>query len=198
MKRTLLFAVLIALPLVTGCKKQLYHLTGVLNVDQLYEVDDADGAYQGSQTFLASEITGELDLAENARITDVNVESIFLKMVPQSGNAATSATGSAYLTVVGGGASPQALFQNVTIPIANTTILLDDLNSLGVGILKTQLERIVRGESTNSIKLDVQVAANRAPLKVDITLQIRGTVDNDACVELPTWFSEGEDCDIAE
>jgi len=191
---------LIALPLVTGCKKQLYHLTGVLNVDHEYQVNDPDGSYQGTETILASEIAGELDLPDNARITDVNVESLKLKIVPQPGNAAASVTGSAYLTVVGGGASPQVLFQNVTIPIVNTTIVLDNLNALGVGILKTQLERIVEGESTNSIKLDLQV--NSSPggraILADITVQICGTVDNDSCVELPTWFSEGEDCDIDE
>lgn len=197
MKRMLLLSVLIALPLVTGCKKQLYHLTGTINVSELFEVNDADGNYQAMQTIQPADVNSELDIPDNAVITGVDIETLYFNVLTQPGNAATSVRASAWAQQQGGGYIP--VFQNVNLPLANGILNINSLEAPGIAILKSQLNAVVmRLASAGPVNVRVELVANQSPVIADVELVVRGTVNYDACLEVPDWLSEGEKCDIEE
>jgi hypothetical protein len=195
MKRMLLFAVLIALPLVTGCKNQLYHMTGTLNVSELFEVNDADGNYQAMETIQPGDVNAELDIPENAVITGVEIETLYFDVLTQPGNRATSVRASAWVRPQNGVYT--AAFENLTLPLADGILNINSLNPAAVAILKAQLAAVVMHAGTaGPVDVRVELAANQAPVIADVSFVVRGTVNYDVCLEVPDWFSEGEDCDI--
>jgi hypothetical protein len=197
MKRTLLFAVLIALPLVTGCKKQLYHMTGTLNVAEAFDVNDADGSAQYAGTINPADVNAELDIPDNAVITGVAIETVLLEVHLQPGNQAGQIQASASVRPQGGTYVPA--FTNVTVPLTEGSHNITTLTSQAVVILKAQLQAVLMHTGVvGPVDVNLQMTANHAPVIADVDLVVRGTVYYDTCVELPTWFSEGEDCTIGE
>jgi hypothetical protein len=195
MKRMLLLAVLIALPLITGCKKQLYHMTGTLNVSELFEVNDADGSYQAMETIQPGDINAELDIPENAVITGVEIETLYFDVMTQPGNRAASVRASAWVQPQNGVYT--AVFENLTLPLADGILNINSLNPAAVAILKAQLAAVVMHVGTaGPINVRVELVANQAPVIADVSFVVRGTVNYDACLEVPDWLSEGEECDI--
>lgn len=192
MKRMLLLTVLIALPLVTGCKKQLYHLTGTLNVSELFEVNDADGFFQSSSTISSADINSELDIPEDAVITGVEIETLYFNILLQPGNAASNVRATCY---VGG----IMAFSDLLLPLKNGIVSIDTLNPASVDLLKAQLNAAVRGlSSAGPVNVNLQLSANHPPIIADVDFVVRGTVNYDACLEVPDWLTKGEKCDIEE
>jgi hypothetical protein len=197
MKRMLLLAVLIALPLVTGCKKQLYHMTGTLNIAESFAVNDADGNYQNIGTINPADVNAELDIPDNAVIRSVEIETVYLTVHLQPSNQADNIQASASVRVLGGTYVPA--FTNISVPLVEGTHDITALSVQAVAILKSQLQAVLMHVGTpGPIDVNLQLTANRAPVIADIDLVVRGTVNYDTCVDLPTWFSEGEDCNITE
>jgi hypothetical protein len=196
MKRTLLLAVLLALPLVTGCKKQLYHMTGTLNIAEAFAVN-ADRNYQNIGTINPLDVNAELDIPDNAVIRSVEIETVYLTVHLQPGNEADNFLASASVRPQGGTYVPA--FTNVNIPLEEGTHDITVLSTQAVAILKAQLQAVLMHVGTpGPIDVNLQLTANQAPVIADIDVVVRGTVNYDTCVELPTWFSEGEDCNIEE
>ncbi|MDM7926587.1 MAG: hypothetical protein QUS35_11285 [bacterium] len=197
MRRMLLLTVLIALPLVTGCKKQLFHLTGTLNVSELFEVNDADGSYQAMETIQPADVNAELDIPDNAVITGVEIETLYFDVALQPGNQAASVSASAWVRPQNGVYVPA--FQNITLPLVNGIVNINTLNPAAVAVLKAQLQAVLMQVGTvGPVDVRVELTANRAPVIADIELVVRGTVNYDACLEVPDWLTEGEKCDIEE
>ncbi|MBN2201918.1 hypothetical protein JW777_08200 [bacterium] len=197
MKRMLLFTVLIALPLVTGCKKQLYHLTGTINVSELFDVNDPDGNYQAMQTIQSSDINAALDIPDNAVITGVEIETLYFNVLIQPDNRATSVRASAWVQQQGGAYIP--VFLNVNLPLANGILNINSLEAPGIAILRAQLNAVVMHlASAGPVNVRVELIANQSPVIADVELVVRGTVNYDACLEVPDWLSDGEKCDIDE
>jgi hypothetical protein len=174
-------------------------MTGTLNIAESFAVNDADGNYQNIGTINPADVNAELDIPDNAVITSVEIETVYLTVHLQPSNQANYIQASASVRPQGGTYVP--VFTNISIPLVEGTHDITVLSTQAIAILKAQLQAVLMHVGTpGPIDVNLQLTATptHASVIADIDLVVRGTVNYDTCVELPTWFSEGEDCNIAE
>jgi hypothetical protein len=190
-------AALLVLPLITGCKKQLFHLIGNINNSQVYDFNEPDGSFDDSSKWIyRQDIVGELNLPENARITGINITSLVVEIKRKPSNMANSATVSGWITVGTGSETP--VFQNMVIPLTSPKTVISNLNNAGIALLKNQINNFVltTNNFTDPIKVRIQGTATPAPLVVELTLKIKGQVLYDTCQEVPEQLFDGNECDF--
>jgi hypothetical protein len=200
MKKTILIAALLALPFVAGCKKQLYHLTGVINVEELYSINDADGFYEDTSRWISgSDILDELNLPDNSEITGVQIERITVDLIRKAGSGAARANVSAEVRLQGQTAW-LPVFSNFPVSLNSAHIVIDSTyNAAGIALIKNQINAYIAAADPvleENIQMHIIVAATGSPVIEDLTVRIEGTVNYDTCLEVPEWFSGGEECTI--
>jgi hypothetical protein len=113
---------------------------------------------------------------------------------PLSGNAATQVLLSGTATI--GNGTPVPLFNSFPVS-TNSTFTLAAMNTAGVQALTSQINAFLAPfPSTTPITIalsGVSVPAG-SPIHVKITLQLQFNVPSEACIEFPSFISEGEDC----
>jgi hypothetical protein len=196
MKKILLIPVLLALTLSAGCKKQLYHFVGTVPITQEFFPNPANGSFSGTDLITKQDVTDVLNLPNNAQIDKVDLQNTGVTVEPLAGNAATQVLVSG--TVQIGSGTPVALFNS--FPVATTTTFtLAAMNASGVQALTNQINAFLAPVPNNTpitIALSgVSVPAN-TQVHVKITLKIQCNVPSEACIEFPSFISEGEDCTI--
>jgi len=198
MKKTVLIAALLTLPFVAGCKKQLFHLTGAVNINEVYVLNDNDGTFEDSSGLITrSQIIDELNLPDRSAITGVQIESISIDIARKLGNNATSASVTGEIKV-GNTGSWIPVFKDFTVQLQSPHTVINSYNNTGVALLKTTINSYFNFINIydESIAVRVSGSSSPAPLKVDLTLNIKGTVNYDTCLEVPEWFSGGEECTL--
>jgi hypothetical protein len=196
MKKSLLFLVLLALSFSTGCKKQLYHFVGTVPITQEYLPDQANGSFSGSDIITKEDVTDVLNLPNNAQIDKVDLQNTGVTVEPLAGNAASQVllTGTAAI----GNGTPVPLFSNFPVS-TNSTFTLAAMNTAGVQALTNQINAFlapVPSSTPITIALSGISVPGGARLHVKITLKIQCNVPSEACIEFPSFISEGEDCTI--
>jgi hypothetical protein len=196
MKKSLLVLVLLALSLSTGCKKQLYHFVGTVPITQEYLPDQANGSFSGTNIITKEDVTDGLNLPNNAQIDKVDLQNTGITVEPLAGNAATQVLVSGTVTI--GNGVPVPLFNSFPVP-TDSTFTLAAMNTAGVQALTSQINAFlapVPSATPITIALSgVSVPAGRQ-VHVKVTLKIQCNVPSEACIEFPSFISEGEDCAI--
>jgi hypothetical protein len=197
MKKAVILSVLLILPLLTGCKKQLYHFTGTLSVNNVYHISQT-GTFDETNLITYDDIRDALNVPEGSRIDSVYIEHIAAKVTVKPGNNASNITLSA---TVSNGGTPKDLFKNFSVSLSGVDIPFIGLNALiagGINLLKDQLNKYVKKVDTST---NIEVRLTGSPtgtggnnIVVDVTLQVQGTVKYSKCLDLPDWFSDGETC----
>jgi len=195
MKKILLIPVLLALTLSTGCKKQLYHFVGTVPITKTYEANEADGSYSGTDIITKEDVTDVLNLPNNAQIDKVDLQNTGVTVEPLAGNAATQVLLSGTVTI-NGVITP--LFNSFPVS-TNSTLTLASMNLSGVQALTAQINAFLSSVPSNS-PITVALTGIAVPAgsntHVMITLKIQCNVPSEACIEFPSFISEGENCTI--
>jgi hypothetical protein len=193
MKKILLVPVLLALSLSTGCKKQLYHFVGNVPITQVYLPNQANGSFSGTEIITKEDVSDVLNLPNNAQIDKVDLQNTGATVEALSGNAATQVLLTGTATI---GNTTQTLFSNFPVP-TNGTFTLASLNQPGVALLTGQINQFLQplgSQTPISIALTGTSVPAGSTVHVMITLKLQCNVPSEACIEFPSFISEGEDC----
>ena len=194
MKKILLVPVLLALSFSTGCKKQLYHFVGNVPITQEYFPDEATGSFSGTNLITKEDVTDVLNLPTDAQINNVDLQNTGVTVEPLAGNAATQVLLSGTATI--GNGTPVPLFNNFPVS-TNSTFTLAAMNTAGVQALTSQINAFLAPfPSTTPITIALSGVSvpSGSRLHVKITLKMQFNAPSEACIEFPSFISEGEDC----
>jgi hypothetical protein len=192
-----LFILIFCIPLMAlQCEKRQFETVGTINVDETYEVDQT-GHFVEVEEISRDQVLDLLDLPEDAEITEVNIESVSIKVVVLSDNQATAVIveGAADM----GTTSKIEFFNNIIVPLVavdDPWIGVNTLISNGVNAIKNKLEKIILGMDEDGFAVILEgdsspTAGNR--IHTQIILRITGTVKYVQCLEVPTFIVEGGD-----
>jgi hypothetical protein len=196
MKKAILLTVLLALSLSTGCKKQLYQFVGTVPLTQEYLPDQASGSFSGTDIITKEDVTDVLNLPSDAQVNGVNLQSTGVTVEPLANNAATQVMLTGTVTV--GAGTPAPLFNN--FPVSTTSAFsLAAMNASGVQALTNQINAYL-ADVPSSTPITIALsgvsvpAGSRVHVKITLTLQL--DVPSEACIEFPSFISEGAECTI--
>ncbi len=199
MKKLLLFCFAFTILFSSGCVNRLFKYTVTIEQSTQHTVDDPDGSFTTSAFISRTTVARALNLPEGARVTDLNIESLSLRVSVPNTNQATLATVSGVLGTSAG--SSHFLFRQQPIPLAGVNVPFIGLNSLiedGIGKLKTELENFVKGLGSGS-QVEVALSGVSTPagsrVTVTIHLDIKATVKYERCEEVLEVLGDvGESC----
>lgn len=197
--KKLLFLVL-CLPLMAWqmqCEKKKFPGVGTIKVDETFEVDQT-GHFVEVEEISRDQVLDMLDLPDDAEITEVNIESLSIKVIVLSDNmaSAVSVSGAADL----GGKTPE-IFDDYIVPLVapNSFFGINTLISEGVNAIREKLEKIILGMDDNGFAVILEgdsspTTGNR--IHAQVILRITGTVKYYQCLTVP-FFMDGieEKCD---
>ena len=194
MKKAILLTALLALSLSTGCKKQLYQFVGTVPITQEYLPDQATGSFSGTDIITKEDVTDVLNLPEDAQVNGVDLQNTGVTVDPLAGNAASQVLLSGTVTV--GGGTPVPLFNN--FPVATSSVYtLAAMNASGVQALTNQINAYL-APMPSSTPITIALSGVSVPagsrIHVKITLKIQLSVPSEACIEFPSFISEGGEC----
>ncbi|MDZ7359197.1 MAG: hypothetical protein ONB46_00510 [candidate division KSB1 bacterium] len=197
MKKKIMCLPLLAVLLLTGCEKRLFHFIATINQTPVFNVDQT-GAFKKSIQISSSLVRSQLDIPEDARITQLDIESLSLRVEVKSGNQASRLSVSGTILDVGQQRQKQ-MFKDFPVVLVGVNAPFVGLNSLiadGISELRGKLEGYVKNLDTGSFFIEVTGDSNPPGQRVlvDLHLVIKATVKYDQCVEVPQLFSSGEEC----
>jgi hypothetical protein len=199
MKKLSASVLLLALLLLTGCEKRLFHFVATVEEAPVFPVDQT-GAFRQTVRVTREDVMSRLNLPTDARITGVDIESLALRVVVKSGNQASTvqATG----TIADAAEPvPKPMFENYPVVLAGADTPFIGLNALiesGISKLRSKLDGFIK--DLDNAPFDIQVSGDSIPsgqrVVVELHLAIKATIKYDQCVEVPTVFSSGDDCNL--
>ncbi len=197
MKKIMACLPLLALLMLTGCEKRLFHFVATINQSPTFTFDNT-GPFVQSVVVTSDRIKAALDIPSDARITGVDIESLSLRVAVKPENRATamSVTG----VTINANQQRKPMFQNYLVPLAGVNVPVIGLNALiedGISELRGKLNGYV--QNTDNTAFIIEVSGNSTPsagqrVAIDLNLVVKATVKYDQCVEVPQLFSSGEDC----
>lgn len=198
MKKITACLLLLALPLLSGCEKRLFHFIVTIDKTPTFAVDQT-GAFDEAVVITSQDVLSALDIPEDARITSIDVEGLALKVVVKPGNQAARLKVSGEIYDVGQNKSK--MFENYPIVLAGVDVPFIGLNALieaGISKLRSKLNGYVKNLDNSAFVIEVSGDSDPPGQRVvlDLQLKIKATVKYDQCVEVPQLFSSGEECDI--
>jgi hypothetical protein len=194
MKKILLLSAMLTLPLMVGCKKQLYEFVGSVPLENVYLVDKPTGSFT-TEPFLITkqDVQDALDLPAHAAVDKVDLQNSTVKIEAMDGNVANLITLNG--TVQIGNGTPTYLFSNVPIPV-NQTINLSSLYSAGVLLFSNQINAFLQNNpNAQDITIQLWGSANGA-IHVKITYQLKCDAVFNSCIDIPSFISSGKDCNL--
>ncbi len=190
-----LFILIFCIPLMAlQCEKRKFETVGTINVDETYEVDQT-GHFTVVEDITSSQILDLFDIPEDAEITEVNLESVSIKVVVLGDNQATAVlvSGAANL-----GETKPKFFNNYVVPLigADKWYGVNSLIENGIKGIKDKLEGYLLGLDDKDFSIILEgdsspTTGNR--IHTQIILRITGTVKYFQCLEVPTFIVEGGD-----
>jgi hypothetical protein len=177
-----------------GCQKKLFHF--VVPLKKIGGVTiEQKGEFMGTDRIKAADIRNALKVPEDGTITGVDIESVQLRVIVNSGNAASWLKLSGYVVDKG---KPLLLFENKSVSLVAVNAPYIGLNSLietGVNRLKEKINDQIK--KVNEADIEIGLSGDSDPagqqIDVDIEFLIVATVKYDQCVEVFDVIG-GEDC----
>ena len=197
MKKIIDCTPLLALLMLTGCEKRLFHFVATINQSPTFAFDSA-GPFVQRVVVTSDRIKAAIDVPADARITGVDIESLSLRVVVKSENKATAMRVTAVIINVN--QQSKKMFENYIVPLVAVNAPVIGLNALiddGVSELRGKLNGYV--QNTDNTAFVIEVSGNSSPssgqrVAIDLNLIVKATVKYDQCVEVPQLFSSGEEC----
>jgi hypothetical protein len=190
-KKFATWLLMLTLPLLLGCEKRLFNFVTTIDLTSLFSVSSANGHFSEEYTITQVDVVGKLNIPLKAHVTDVEVESIFLRVTVRPQNQAQAVMFDGlfreYEDVVGWSAD-HPLFTGQTVDLEgvkkpfnapvteqSTANLKDLLSSYILG------GRDVLKETMFSVQGESVPAGQQVSL--DFQLVVRGTVKYEECVD---------------
>jgi len=198
MKKITAFLLLLALPLLSGCEKRLFHF--IVTIDRSATIPiNITGSFSQTATITEQHILSALDIPEGGTITGVDIESISLRVVVSSDNQASALNISGRIIENG---QSKNLFSSYPVPLVAVNAPLIGLNALiedGVASLRNKINGYVRRIDNSSFQIQVTGTTVRTDQRahLDLELKIKATVKYDECLDVPLG-SSGDDCPSAQ
>jgi len=197
MKKIIACLPLLALLMLTGCEKRLFHFVATINQSPTFTFDST-GPFVQSVVVTSDRIKAALDIPADARITGVDIESLSLRATVKSENKATAmrVTG----VIITASQQSKKMFENYIVPLVGVNVPVIGLNALiddGISELRGKLNGYV--QNTDNTAFVIEVSGDSSPssgqrVAIDLNLVVKATVKYDQCVEVPQLFSSGEEC----
>lgn len=199
--KNLIYLILI-LPILMGgsCQKRMFEFTANANLDKIFVVDESS-TFTLDETITADEIRKFLDdLPKDAKVTDVNISTLSVKISPQEGNQVSVLSLSGEIRDL---ESSELLFSpaDYPVPLVGVDVAFFGLNSLianGIGKMKRKIQRIIMENEFGSFELILngspKVGGSR--LVVDIHVRVSIQIEYQQCVEVWDYIDAGEDCTL--
>ena len=188
---------LLALLMLTGCEKRLFHFVATINEAPTF-VFDGTGPFTQRIVITSDRIKAALEVPSDARITGVDIESLSLKVAVRPENQATAmrVTG----VTINANQQRKPMFQNYHLPLVGVNVPVIGLNALiedGISELRGKINGHV--QNTDNTAFVIEVSGDSFPsagqrVAINLNLVVKATVKYDQCVEVPQLFSSGEDC----
>lgn len=198
MRRIILLPLLVLVLLSWGCEKRKFFFNVPLKLPPTFTVNDM-GSFSRTEIITESDILAALDVPDGAEITEINIESLSVRVEVLPNNQANALSISGLVYDLG---QPKAqVFTDYPIVLAGANAPFVGLNSLiagGVAKLKTKLNDIVKRIDNASIYIDLNgtVAQGDQQISAIIHLRISGNVKYAECLDVATFMGGGEDCDL--
>jgi len=198
MKKTATMLLLLALPWITSCEKQLFDFVITIDQSPSFEVDQT-GAFEVWETITSGDLRDALDIPDDADITDVHIEALSLRIEAVEGvNQATALTVSGEVTDLIGGR--ERMFDDFPVPLPTgfvSGLAVDQLIEQGISQLRTHLVNALVNDQ--DLAFDVYLEGDSNPpgqrIRLNIYLTIKATVNYSECLEVLELMSEGDACD---
>lgn len=202
MKKRILIYLLALLPIIMGgsCEKRKYNFLSNVKLDKIYTFDNT-GPFEKFRNIYDSDIRKFLDdLPKDAKVTDIKINALSLKIVPANGNDVS-------LVKISGGIAesiddnnPQELFSGTDYPVPITGIAaqfinINDIIAAGINKAKKKIKNYILKNEFGFFTLGIYtipVSGNR--LVLDITLKIDIQIEYEQCIEVWDYVSGGEKC----
>lgn len=182
MKRILFTAFVVALTINLGCEKKIFEYTTTINQSTTYTINDV-GTFLKSASITRQSVARAFSLPSDARVTELQIESLSLRVDLGAGNEASAMTASGVKTPGG------FMFQNFPVvlgaldpdkPFVGLNALIED----GIGKLKSEIEGWVKGTGTSS-QLTIELRGDSVPankrMVFTISLEIKASVKYEQC-----------------
>jgi len=197
MKRILVCIPLLALLMLTGCEKRLFHFIATITQSPTFPINAISGAFQSLPIpVVSSVIQNAVAIPAGGQITRVDIESLALHTMAKSGNQVDSVKVTGIIIEAG---VPQRIFGVETIIIGGVDaplVALKTLNAAGINQLRIKLEGFIK--NTDNQPFAIQLSGDLMPsgrrLTADFKLVVTATAKYDQCLEVPGLFSSGEKC----
>ena len=194
------FAVLIAALALTACVDRILNISLFAVRDWEYNID-TNSSLSEEDFLTRGDVLGELDIDDDADVTNVEIQSVQLLLGAFPGNTATSAN--VEIVYDPDNAAPSTL-ANIQIPISASgeadTIAVNTLVAAVVNNVEDDFELMLTQSGGPTQMLFRATVTARSPtgsrLLIGAMVRVRLTIDFIDCVSLP-WFvgPQLEDCD---
>jgi hypothetical protein len=195
MKRILIGILLAALPLWAGCVSQKFHYTATYDEVYPFEVDQT-GHFDVAKLITPEDVNRALDIPGDAKIDELQIEALAVRVVILPGNQAT------LVSVSGSIADDQGnhnIWNGYPIPLAGVNVPFIGLNSLietGVSRLRSKL--LGYATRLNTTFCGLHVTGDTVPtdrrMHFRIDLRVRATIKYHRCLKVPREVFDGEKC----
>jgi len=198
MKKLFIFILIIPI-LFAGCEYRKFEFAPTIKLEKIYEIDQT-GVFDVIRSIQRQEILDLLDIPEDAEITEVNIESISIKVVVLQDNEASAVSVSGDVVIVEMENQHENLFEDYIVPLVMVDAPWIGLNSLisdGVERIKGKLEDYLMG--TDLAGFVIALSGDSSPttgerIHTQIMLRITATVKYFQCVEVPSFIEGGDPC----
>jgi hypothetical protein len=198
MKRAFTYLFVIVAALNFGCETRLFKYTVEINQSGTYTIDET-GSFTKSSVFSRGSVARAFNLPEGARVLELKIESMSMRISVGGTNQATAVTVSGVMSRAVG--SSGVLFSQFPVPLVAVNAPYIGINSLiddGIGKLQTELENFVKGLGQNSL-VEIAISGVSTPSGRKITftihLDIKATVKYERCEEILPGMSNAQSCE---
>ena len=190
------------LPILMGgsCEKRLFEFTSNAFLNKVYNLDKT-GTFTEFATVSDSEIRSFLDdLPEDAKVTDVTVKALSMKVTPTSANTVTGLTLTG-LVIDAQSSEPIFSFEDFPVPLAGVNVPFIGLNNViaaGINKAKNKIKNIIMGNEFGSFQLALEGVPRLGGSRfvADVHVRISIQIEYKQCIEVWDYLESGADCDL--
>ncbi len=199
MAKRILFVLLFAGLLLTSCEKRLFKFVLDINQTQTYNIDHT-GYFEVGRVVSREDMLAAADIPENARITDVKVQSLAVSVKVKEGNQASKIIATATIHDLNTGT--EKIFENYPVPLTGLLGVSNPFSPVSL-LLDRGVQKLaskIKGYATKNDFFDYELIleGNSDPagqrIVADINLKIVATVKYEECLEVIGLTSEGDAC----
>ncbi|MGA9365379.1 MAG: hypothetical protein WBW16_13525 [Bacteroidota bacterium] len=200
MRKFVASILILTLPFILGCEKRLFNFVATVDQTSLFSLSSANGQFDQAHSITMNDLEGKLDIPSKAHVTDVLIESIFLRVTVRPQNQAQAVMVNSYYLISDPNSNSYingTLSYDQTVHLAGVEEPFNaPVNEEPVANLKFLWQTYIISHSDRVTTFHVRGQSIPAAQQValDLQLVVRGTVKYEECVET-IQGTGGDKCD---